>query len=254
MWFLWAHKTNTQPPQQPQQNPYNSHMARVLIVEDESQIATVLEAYLRREGFQTERAENGTRALEYWRAFKPDLIVLDLQIPAPDGLEVLRKVRASSNTAVIIVTARAEDIDRLLGLELGADDYVVKPVSPREVVARVKAVLRRIQPAEIQHIHRLAHHSGVQLELDSASQIARVDRARLELTPTEYRLLEVMIRHPARAFSRAELLEVALPESDALERAVDTHLKNLRRKLDEKNVGEMLETVRGTGYRLWSGL
>lgn len=229
-------------------------MARVLIVEDESQIAEVLEAYLRREGFQTERAENGARALEYWRAFKPDLIVLDLQIPAPDGLEVLRKVRATSNTAVIIVTARAEDIDRLLGLELGADDYVVKPVSPREVVARVKAVLRRVQPATERQIFRLAHHSGVQLEVDTASQIARVDSARLDLTPTEYRLLEVMIRHPARAFSRAELLEVALPDSDALERAVDTHLKNLRRKLDDKQIGEMLETVRGTGYRLWSGV
>jgi two-component system, OmpR family, response regulator AdeR len=229
-------------------------VSRILIVEDELEIAEVLEAYLRRDGFQTERAADGARALEFWRASKPDLILLDIQIPAPDGLEVLRRVRAASSTPVIMLTARAEDIDRLLGLELGADDYVVKPFSPREVVARVKAVLRRAQPQEIRHLHRVTHtHTGTMLEVDALSVMARVGERRLDLTPTEFRLLEALARSPGRAFSRVELIEVALPDSDALERVVDAHLKNLRRKLDDCGVGEMLETVRGIGYRLWSG-
>ena len=229
-------------------------MSRILIVEDESEIAEVLEAYLKRDGFATERAADGTRALELWRAAKPDLILLDIQIPAPDGLEVLRRVRAGSQTPVIMLTARAEDIDRLLGLELGADDYVVKPFSPREVVARVKAVLRRAQPQESRHVYRLMHAtSAMMLELDTQAVLCKVGEVRLELTPTEFRLLEAMLKSVGRAFSRQELLEVALPDSDALERVVDAHLKNLRRKLDDNGVGEMLETVRGIGYRLWGG-
>jgi two-component system response regulator AdeR len=229
-------------------------MSRILIVEDELDIAEVMEAYLRRDGFQTERAADGTRALEYWRASKPDLILLDIQIPAPDGLEVLRRVRAASTTPVIMLTARAEDIDRLLGLELGADDYVVKPFSPREVVARVKAVLRRAQPQEQRHVYRLTHSaSGTMLELDTQAVLCKVGERRLDLTPTEFRLLEALLHAPGRAFTRMELLEAALPDSDALERVVDAHLKNLRRKLDDAHVGEMLETVRGVGYRLWSG-
>jgi two-component system, OmpR family, response regulator AdeR len=229
-------------------------MSRILIVEDEAEIAEVMEAYLRRDGFQTERAADGTRALEYWRAAKPDLILLDIQIPAPDGLEVLRRVRAGSTTPVIMLTARAEDIDRLLGLELGADDYVVKPFSPREVVARVKAVLRRSAPQEARQIHRITHTAtGTMLEVDAMAVLGKVGERRLDLTPTEFRLLETLARSPGRAYSRMELLEVALPDSDALERVVDAHLKNLRRKLDDCGVGEMLETVRGVGYRLWGG-
>ena len=229
-------------------------MSRILIVEDEQGIAEVLEAYLRRDGFATERASDGARAIELWRAAKPDLILLDIQIPSPDGLEVLRRVRAASQTPVIMLTSRAEDIDRLLGLELGADDYVVKPFSPREVVARVKAVLRRAQPPETRHIYRLIHAaSSTMLELDTQAVLCKVGEQRLELTPTEFRLLEAMLKSAGRAFSRQELLEVALPDSDALERVVDAHLKNLRRKLDDHGVGEMLETVRGIGYRLWGG-
>ncbi len=220
----------------------------ILIVEDELEIAEVLEAYLRREGWRTERALDGQRALDLYRATKPDLILLDIQMPILDGLEVLRRVRSDGTTPVIMLTARAEDIDKLIGLELGADDYVVKPFSPREVVARVKAVLRRVNP-QTTNVLRVGS-----LELDTQSVIVKIHGTRLEITPTEYRLLETLARSPARAFSRTELLEAALPESDALERVVDAHLKNLRRKLDDAGARDLLETVRGIGYRLWGGV
>jgi two-component system, OmpR family, response regulator AdeR len=220
----------------------------VLIVEDELEIAEVLEAYLRREGFKTERATDGERALEMYRVVKPDLVLLDIMLPKRDGFDVLRRLRGLGKTPVIMLTARADDIDKLLGLELGADDYVVKPFSPREVVARVKAVLRRAHGStEDTEVLRV----GV-LELDVRSVMVKCEDTRLELTPTEFRLLETLMRVPGRAFSRDELLERALPDSDALERVVDAHMKNLRRKLEDTGAGVQLETVRGIGYRLWS--
>jgi two-component system, OmpR family, response regulator AdeR len=217
----------------------------ILVVEDESEIADVLEAYLRKENFKTERAADGERALELHRAVKPDLMLLDIMLPKKDGLEVLRRIRADGNTPVIMLTARAEDIDKLVGLELGADDYVVKPFSPREVVARVKAVLRRVRPEEKLDVLRVGD-----LELDIRAVAAKAAQTRLDLTLTEFRLLEALMRAVGRAFTRTELLEIALPDSDALERVVDAHLKNLRHKLSSAGVGDMLETVRGVGYRL----
>ena len=222
-------------------------MSLVLIVEDEADIADALEAYLRREGFRTERAADGERALELHRATRPDLVLLDVMLPKRDGLDVLRQLRAGGNTPVIMLTARSDDIDKLLGLEMGADDYVTKPFSVREVVARVKAVLRRVRPEADAGVLR----SG-SLELDAGGMIARVGAGRLDLTPTEFRLLETLMRAPGRVFNRSELLEKALPQSDALERVVDAHMKNLRRKLDDARVGHVLETVRGVGYRFWS--
>ena len=223
-------------------------MAMVLVVEDEAEITEILEGYLRRDGYRTERAADGKTAMNLYRAAKPDLVLLDIQMPEMDGLEVLRRIRSDGNTPVILVTARTEDLDKLLGLELGADDYISKPFSPREVVARVKAVLRRAAPAETP---RNVLRVGL-LEVDCDKVMAQVQQHRLDLTPTEFRLLETLARVPGRAFSRMELLEAALPESDALERVVDVHLKNLRKKLDNAGVGEMLETVRGVGYRLWT--
>jgi two-component system, OmpR family, response regulator AdeR len=222
--------------------------ACILVVEDELEISEVVEGYLRRDGFRTERATDGTRALELFRAAKPDLVLLDIMLPGVDGLEVLRRIRALASTPVIMLTARAEDIDKLLGLELGADDYVVKPFSPREVVARVKAVLRRTARDEPKTVHRVGP-----LEIDTRQVTATLDGARLDLTPTEFKLLEHLAGEPGRAYSRAELLEAALPDSDALERVVDAHLKNLRRKLELGGAPELLETVRGIGYRLWVG-
>lgn len=226
-----------------------SLMALVLVVEDEPEIAEILEGYLRRDGYRTERAGDGKSAMNLYRSAKPDLVLLDIQLPEMDGLEVLRRIRTDSNTPVIMVTARTEDLDKLLGLELGADDYVVKPFSPREVVARVKAVLRRAIPAEES---KPVLRAGL-LEVDLEQVVARVDGSRLDLTPTEFRLLETLARAPGRAFSRVELLEAAMPESEALERVVDVHMKNLRKKLEATGEGHLLETVRGVGYRLWAG-
>jgi two-component system response regulator AdeR len=222
-------------------------MALVLVVEDEPEIAEILEGYLRRDGYRTERAGDGKTALSLYRAAQPDLVLLDLMLPELDGLEVLRRIRSDGNTPVILVTARTEDLDKLLGLELGADDYVTKPFSPREVVARVKAVLRRAGSGEQA---RTVLRCGP-LEVDPEKVVARVEQERLDLTPTEFRLLETLAQAPGKAFSRAELLEAALPESNALERVVDVHLKNLRRKLEAAGAPHLLETVRGVGYRLW---
>lgn len=221
-------------------------VAVVLVVEDEPDIAEMLEVYLKRDGYRTERAADGKTALNLYRAVKPDLVLLDVQLPQVDGLEVLRKIRADGNTPVIMVTARTEDLDKLLGLELGADDYVSKPFSAREVVARVKAVLRRSNNTDISEFLRVGS-----IEIDLRRMVAHGGGKRLELTPTEFRLLQALAREPGRVYSRQELMDEALPDSDALERVVDVHLKNLRKKLEETGAKEALETVRGMGYRLW---
>lgn len=219
--------------------------ATILIVEDETRLGDILEEYLRRENYRVERAKDGARALELWRAAKPDLILLDLMLPIIDGFEVARKVRAESSTPIIMLTARDEELDKLLGLGLGADDYVVKPYSPREVVARVKAVLRRasgvLMPSEIYRIGTL--------EVDIHSFVVRCGGEVVALTTSEVKLLAVLAKTPGHVRQRAELL-AATGDSDryADERTVDAHVKNVRRKLGA--CGEMLETVRGMGYRL----
>jgi two-component system, OmpR family, response regulator AdeR len=229
-------------------NPHEAQLAPlVLVVEDERQIAEVLEGYLRREGFRTESANDGPTAVKMHRLARPDLVLLDVQLPGMDGLEVLRKIREEAQTPVIMVTAMAEDLDKLLGLRLGADDYVVKPFSPLEVVARVKAVLRRVSQTQApKGPVRISN-----LEIDSTAMTVRVGINRLDLTLTEYRLLEHLARHPNRTFSRNELLEACLPESEALERVVDAHLGNVRKKLEVAGAPKLLETVRGVGYRVW---
>ncbi len=221
-------------------------MPLVLVVEDELMLAQTIELYLRRENFKTERAGDGKRALELFQAARPDLVILDLGLPGLDGLEILKTVRANSSTPVIILTARDEEVDELLGLGLGADDYLVKPASARKLMARVKAVLRRAHSAEEQsEVLRV----GV-LEVDTYGMVARVDGSVLELTPTEFKLLYHLARTPGRAVSRTELYETAMPESGALERAVDIHITNLRRKLRQAGADGLIETVRGLGYRL----
>ena len=217
----------------------------VLIVEDEARLADILEDYLKRENFRTERAKDGARALELWRAADPDLILLDLMLPVLDGLEVARRIRAESGVPIIMLTARDEEVDKLLGLGLGADDYVVKPYSPREVVARVKAVLRRssgrMVAPEVYEVGALT----VNLEKFAA----RCGDRTLELTASELRLLATLAREPGRVTGRPELLAaVGDPKRFADERTVDAHVKNLRKKLGD--CGRQLETVRGVGYRL----
>ena len=221
-------------------------MALILIVEDERTLADSLELYLKNNYYRTERAHDGDEALTLFRAAKPDLILLDVMMPKKDGFEVLQTIRQESKTPVIMLTAKAEEIDKLLGLGMGADDYLVKPYSLREVAARIQAVLRRTRDDDpANNMIRIGD-----LEVDTYSMSARVHGRTLNLTPTEFKLLHHLALTPGRAITRLELLEAAMPESDALESAVNVHLKNLRQKLDDVGVADLLVTVRGVGYRL----
>lgn len=216
----------------------------ILIVEDEGRLTSVLEAYLRREGFRTESAKDGVQALALWRAARPDLILLDLMLPLLDGLEVARRVRAASDVPIIMLTARDEEVDKLVGLGLGADDYVVKPYSPREVVARVKAVLRRARA-------QVAAGSVLRvggLEVDTVRFLVHCEGEEVSVTPSEMRLLAALAADPGVVRGRAELLAAAGDNELSDERTVDAHIKNLRRKL--RGCGAQIETVRGVGYRL----
>ncbi|HRN18000.1 MAG: response regulator transcription factor [Trueperaceae bacterium] len=220
---------------------------KVLVVEDEVGISRTLDAYLRRDGFDTEVAATGTRAVSLFRAAQPDLVLLDVMLPELDGFEVLKIIRRESDVPVIMLTARSEEVDRLVGLGLGADDYIVKPFSFREVMARVKAVLRRSQPAPERSSRPL---TVGRLVVDREGGTALFDGGYLPLTATEFRLLATLASAPGRVFSRAELIERALPESDILERTLDSHVKNLRRKLGAAGAPKLLTTVRGMGFRL----
>jgi two-component system, OmpR family, response regulator AdeR len=224
--------------------------ALILVAEDEPEIAAILTSYLERDNFRTVTASDGDTALMHHQMLKPDLILLDVQMPKRDGFSVLAELRRRGNTPVIMATARSEDLEKLSALRLGADDYVVKPFNPMEVVARVKAVLRRSNGG-------LGEQSAIRvgmIEIDTISYMVDVNQgsanARLDLTLTEYRLLEHMARAPRRVFSRAELVDACMPESDALERTVDSHVSNLRRKLAEAGAASHCTVVRGVGYRL----
>jgi two-component system response regulator AdeR len=221
----------------------------VLVAEDEPQIAEVLVAYLHREGFRTVLAGDGPAAVKASREAQPDLVLLDVMLPGIDGFEVLRLIRADGNLPVIMVTARDEDVDKLVGLRMGADDYVVKPFSPPEVVARVQAVLRRTRANNSVATSAPSITIG-SLVIDGAATLVSVGEVELDLTAAEYRLLEHLARSPRRTFSRAQLLAAALPGSAAMDRVVDAHLANLRRKLADAGAGDPIETVRGLGYRL----
>lgn len=221
----------------------------ILIVEDEPDIATIIAGYLEREGFRTVRAGDGEIALQHHLSLKPDLVLLDVNIPKKDGFAVLAEIRRRGETPVIFVTALAEDIDKLTALRIGADDYVVKPFNPAEVVARTKAVLRRFGAGERISVMR---YGKVELDLEShaAYLVTEKGRASVTLTLSEFRILAHMIRAPARAFTRSDLLDVCMPDSDALERTVDSHISNLRKKLESGGSGPILAGVRGVGYRL----
>jgi two-component system response regulator BaeR len=217
----------------------------VLIVEDEPKIASLLADYLRaRGGFRTQILERGDLVLQHFRKERPDLILLDLMLPGLEGIEVCKQIRAESTVPIIMVTARVEEIDRLLGLELGADDYICKPFSPREVVARVKAVLRRSDPEYFR-----SERGG--LEIDNDRFIARYMGRVLHLTPVEFALLKSLSTYPGRVFSRDQLMNEMYTDYRVVsDRAVDTHIKNLRKKLKKAADGkEMIESVYGLGYR-----
>ncbi|MBS0247826.1 MAG: response regulator transcription factor [Proteobacteria bacterium] len=223
----------------------------ILVAEDEPEIAKILDAYLVREGFRTVSAADGQIALDQHSILRPDLVLLDIKLPRVDGWEVLSELRRRGETPVIMITALDQDIDRLQGLRLGADDYVVKPFNPAEVVARAKAVLRRSSRAGNRSILRIG-----KVEVDLDSHLAKVlmedGSIPLQLTLTEFRLLAHMAKAPMRAFGRSELIDACLPGGDALERTVDSHISNLRRKLDNAGATGMMSVVRGIGYRLAS--
>lgn len=220
----------------------------VLVVEDEPSLSQVLEAYLRRDGFRTERAQDGEQALRLFRAARPDLVLLDVSLPRLDGFEVLRQIRQDGDTPVIMVTARVDEVDRLVGFRMGTDDYVTKPFNPPEVIERVKAVLRRARPRDAGGPVVVAG-----LEIDARGMQVRARGRRLDLTLSEFRLVDQLARHPGRVFSRAELIQACLPESGALERVVDAHLNSVRRKLGAIGAADPFESVRGVGYRLNGG-
>lgn len=221
----------------------------VLIAEDDADIADILATYLEREGFRAVRVQDGRTALDLHSALKPDLLLLDVKMPRLDGWEVLAEIRRRGRTPVIMVTALDQDIDKLQALRVGADDYVIKPFNPVEVVARVRAVLRRSQLTEDTGPLRVGALE-IDREAHSASVRAGEAVARLNLTLTEFRVLVHMARNPTRVFSRSELVDACLPGSDALERTVDSHVSKLRRKLEEAGAPDMLGGVRGVGYRL----
>ena len=217
---------------------------RILIVEDEPKIAALLADYLQAMGgYRSQVLERGDVVLEHVRAEPPDLVLLDLMLPGLDGIEVCKQIRAESSVPIIMVTARVEEIDRLLGLELGADDYICKPFSPREVVARVKAVLRRAGAS--------AASGPNGLLIDEDKFLASWAGKRLNLTPVEFALLKTLAAHPGRVFSRDQLMNEMYSDYRVVsDRAVDTHIKNLRRKLAEAGDGrEVIESVYGLGYR-----
>ncbi|CDF83640.1 response regulator [Pseudomonas sp. QL9] len=227
--------------------------ALVLIAEDEAEIADILIAYLQRSGLRTQHACDGHQALAMHQTLKPDLLLLDVQMPHLDGWHVLSEIRSRGDTPVIMLTALDQDIDKLMGLRLGADDYVVKPFNPAEVVARVQAVLRRTR-ASAPAATRILRVGAFQIDLDSheASVQQHGQTHTLDLTLTEFKLLACLMRAPKRAFSRAELLVNCLPEGDTQERTVDSHISKLRKKLEAHDIQGVPASVWGVGYRFGS--
>ncbi|WP_036168872.1 response regulator [Massilia sp. 9096] len=222
----------------------------IAIVEDEPELAALVADYARAAGYAPAVHHDGARALAALRARLPDLVVLDLMLPGLDGLALCRALRAdpaSADVPVVMVTARVEEIDRLLGLEAGADDYLCKPFSPRELMARIKAILRRSARG------RKQEPAAPALAIDAAARRIAIHGRPLELTPTEYGILAALARRPGQVFSRAQLLDLAREGSaglDVTDRAIDSHVKNLRRKLDAAMPGvEAIHSIYGLGYR-----
>jgi two-component system alkaline phosphatase synthesis response regulator PhoP len=220
----------------------------VLIVDDEPEIVRLVRDYLERAGFEVTTAANGAQALREFSR-RPDLVILDLTLPEMDGLDVARAIRRAGDVPIIMLTARAEEADRVAGLELGADDYVTKPFSARELVARVRAVMRRAQNAAMRDdVVRV----GESMVLDAPRMQVEVDGREVTLTATEFQLLLYMARQPGRVFTRAQLLDAVHGVAvESYERAVDAHVKNIRRKIElDPRAPQHLQTVFGVGYRL----
>jgi two-component system response regulator BaeR len=218
----------------------------ILIVEDERKLADLLRDYLSEAGYTVSWLDRGDRVVSRVKQDPPGLVLLDIMLPGTDGTEVCREIRKFSKIPILMITARVEEVDRIIGLELGADDYICKPFSPREVVARVKAVLRRAYSEP--ETTRLAIGP---ISLDETTRRVSVDDEVLNLTPSEFGLLKIMMAHPGRVFSRSELLDkVQGYQFEGYDRTIDTHIKNIRKKIAEKLPGrDVIHTVYGIGYK-----
>lgn len=217
----------------------------IMIVEDEPKIASLLHDYLIAAGYSTQLHADGNKVIQAVRDTPPDLMLLDLMLPGKDGLSICREVRAFSSVPIIMLTARVEEIDRLLGLELGADDYVCKPFSPREIVARVKVILRRVDNSTNASV-------APPVRLDSKRFLAEINGKPLALTPVEFRMLTTLSSQPGRVFSRNQLMDILYVDHRVVsDRTVDSHVKNLRRKLvDAGGQDDWLQSIYGVGYKI----
>ncbi len=225
-------------------------MPRVLLVDDDAELTDLLREYLQREGFDTEAAHDGESGVARALSERFDLIVLDVMMPKLDGVEALRRIRAASQVPVLMLTARGDDVDRIVGLELGADDYVPKPCMPRELVARVRAILRRARPADAESAEGPVVTGPLQLW--PGTRRASWNGTPLSLTSTEFNLLEVLARHAGRVVDKSELSQQAMGRTLArFDRSIDVHVSSLRQKLGSRADGSSwIETVRGKGYQL----
>ncbi|GAB4581143.1 MAG: response regulator transcription factor [Anaerolineales bacterium] len=222
-------------------------MSTILIIEDEPELVKVLRSYLEKSGFDVLTAYRGDSGLSTWEHKRPDLVILDLNLPGMDGLDVAREIRRKAQTPILMLTARVDEPDQLIGLELGADDYVTKPFSPRLVVARVRALLRRAQPSpSAPETLRVGD-----LEIDLGAHLVTRNNEVVELTPTEFSLLHTLAAQPGRAYSREQLIEIAQGNYyEGYERTIDAHIKNLRAKIEpDPKKPKYIETVFGVGYR-----
>ncbi|MDA3894896.1 MAG: response regulator [Desulfobacteraceae bacterium] len=219
---------------------------QILVVEDELKIARIIKDYLENSGYQVTIISHGNEVLPQIQKSMPDLIILDIMLPGKDGMEICREIRKTSTVPIIMITAKVEEIDRLIGLELGADDYICKPFSPREVVARVKAVLRRAMPEPVQE-----QLIAGPIALNQLTHYVSINNQALFLTNSEFELLTVFMQQPERVFSRNDLISMVQGyDFEGYDRTIDSHIKNLRKKLDQQLSGQkMIQTVYGVGYK-----
>lgn len=220
-------------------------MTQIAIVEDEPKLASLLRDYLEADGFSTIVYDDGTQALDGLKRNPPDFVLLDLMLPGTDGMTICRELRKTSNVPIIMITARVEEIDRLLGLEIGADDYICKPFSPREVIARVKTVLRRVTPAGVESA------SGDEFIIDEDAALVRVGDNECALTSVELNLLKTLHASPGRIFNRHQLMTRIYNDNRVVsDRTIDSHVKKLRQKLEELHPGvQYIHSVYGIGYK-----
>ncbi len=221
---------------------------KILIVDDEPQIVKVLKAYLEKAGYQAAAVSDGKEVLSAFRRERPDFMILDLNLPGMDGLDICKAVRKESNIPILMLTARVEEADRLIGLELGADDYVLKPFSPREIVARVKTIFRRSMGEPF--MAKVVKVSDLAIDLEQ--HVVKLGDRLIDLTPTEFEILVALARQPKRVFSRLQIMELAQGSAfEGYERTIDAHIKNLRLKLEpDPKRPRYIQTVFGLGYKL----